>query len=154
MSYSGGSIEMSPVYYESGNPSYSEESSFFRKTDPLNESNYSSNTRTLYIWIIILTIIIFFVTLAINTFFVYLPIARMETKFDETVQKLDDVAAVAKVAAEKTEKVISDVEELGKVAVQEFDKIKAGICTWLRTEGISFPFCSDTGVSRIMSTRR
>lgn len=134
---------------------YVEMSDFVERTNPLNTSNYSNNTRTLYIWLIVITIVTFFIYLALNAFFVYLPISRIETKFDQTIEKLDDVADKVNRTAEKADKIIDNVEDFGKVVVDEFDKIKAGICTWLNSEGIDFPFCSETKVVNMtmMSTQ-
>ena len=140
-------------YVELEQPGGSKNQSFFESTNPLNTANYSSNTRTLYIWLIVITVITFFIALALNIFFVYLPVSRMEKKFDLTVEKLDEVADGVKIAAEGADRIIKDVEELGKIALDEFDKVKAGICSFLRAEGIDFPFCSEPKVSDLLSTR-
>ena len=122
--------------------------------DPLTGRNYPKDIHTMSFWLIVIAIITFFITLIVNIFFVYVPIARMEEKFDTTVEKLDDVASVVKDTAEGAETIIKDVEELGKIAVAEFDKVKAGICAWLRAEGIDFPFCGESNVNEILAGSR
>ena len=152
--------EMRPTYSKgysasSYSPSrYETPGEFIESVNPLNTANYSSNTRSLYIWLIVITIITFFVALALNIFFVYLPLARMEVKFDDTVKKLDEVADGVKTAAQGADRIIKDVEELGKVALSEFDKVKAGVCTFLRAEGLpTFGFCSEPGVVALLPSQ-
>lgn len=120
--------------------------------DPFTGKNYPRDSHTLTLWLIIIAIVTFFITLIVNIFFVYVPIARMEEKFDTTVQKLDDVAGVVKVSADGVDKIVEDVESLGKIVVADFDKVKGGICAWLRAEGIDFPFCSEGGVEEVSVT--
>lgn len=113
---------------------------------------YSKDSNSVLVWWVIISIVTFFIMLIVNIFFVYLPISRMEEKFDATAQKLDDVGVIVKDAADGVDKVVKDVEELGKIAVSEFDKIKAGICTWLHKEGIDFPYCSEGGVNGVLAS--
>ena len=120
--------------------------------DPLTGKNYPKDIHTMSWWLILIAIVTFFITLIVNIFFVYVPIARMEEKFDTTVQKLDDVGNIVRDSAEGVDKIVEDVEALGKIAVSEFDKVKAGICAWLRAEGIDFPFCSERGVNEVLAS--
>jgi hypothetical protein len=120
--------------------------------DPFGGENNQKDSNSMLVWWIIISIVTFFIMLIVNIFFVYVPISRMEEKFDATAQKLDDVGVFVKDAADGVDTIIKDVEELGKIAVSEFDKVKGGICLWLRAEGIDFPFCSESGVNEVLAS--
>lgn len=120
--------------------------------DPFGGENNQGSSNSTLVWWVIISIVTFFIMLIVNIFFVYVPISRMEEKFDATTQKLDDVGVFVKDAAVGVDRIIKDVEELGKIAVSEFDKVKGGICLWLRTEGIDFPYCSESGVNEVLAS--
>ncbi len=117
--------------------------------DPFTGKNYPKDSHTLTLWLIIIAIISFFVYIALDIFFVYLPIRRIETKVDNTASRLDAIGDTVQNAAEDVEKVVNDVEELGHVAVTEFDKLKAWACTEANSLGFFPPFCSEQRVRPI-----
>ena len=145
-------VEMGPLPGSPtmGGTSHETHTSFL---DTLSGRNYPKDSHAVLVWWIIISIVTFFIMLIVNIFFVYVPISRMEEKFDATAQKLDEVGVIVKDAADGVDKVIKDVEELGKIAVAEFDKVKAGICAWLRNEGIDFPYCSEKGTSEVLASQ-
>lgn len=104
----------------------------------------------LTIALIIISLIGFFVVLALNLFFVYLPVNRIEKKFDSVIQtiiqtedKIDKAVAGAEKIETKVDKLIEDGERIALEAEVKFEEFKTDICDWLTTLGVTRPaFCN------------
>ena len=112
----------------------------------------------LTIALIIISLIGFFVVLALNLFFVYLPVSRIEKKFDTVIQTIErteskidkavvgveKVTATAEQIEKRVDQIITEAEIFALEARAEFEKFKKDLCDWLASLGVSRPaFCDN-----------
>ena len=104
--------------------------------------------------LIIISILGFFAILAINLFFVYIPVNRIKKGFDLGVQsakrtedKIDGAVTRAEKIEDKIDNIIKEGEKFATEAVETFEEFKKDICDWLGGLGISTPaFCNNSNI--------
>lgn len=93
--------------------------------------------------LIIISLIGFFVVIALDLFFVYLPVYRIEKKVDEASAKFDATNAKIDATNAKIDLHINEARAFALKAEIIFEEYKADICKFLDDLGLPKPdFCN------------
>ena len=94
----------------------------------------------LSIALIIISLIGFFVVLALNLFFVYIPVNRIESKFETTIQAVTKIEANIDSVVTRAERIETKIDTL----INEFDTFIPLLCVELAKVGITPSFCKSS----------
>lgn len=135
-----------------GSKDFSAGTSFYGESQPcvVMDNTYS-------VVLIIIAIIGLIIAIILNTIFIYRPVARIESKVDQVINRFEQLEPRVSIIATKIEStattidnIINEGRQLAADAFLEFEEYKQDICTFIGDIGITpLPgFCtSPTGIN-------